>query len=72
MDGNFTRLKDGNLVPSIPEPFWYGGGWRSFFRKYPACYRCTDLKGKSPLIFKTKEDWNEHYLKMHSVNDITL
>ena len=65
----YTRLEDGTLVPAIPEPFWYGGGILSLFRYHPACYQCTDAKGKRPLHLKDKAEWEEHYIKMHQDED---
>jgi hypothetical protein len=65
----WTRLSDGTLIPSIPEPFWYGGGLLQGFRYKPACYKCKDPKGKKMLLFKDRDEWEEHYIKYHSVED---
>jgi hypothetical protein len=62
----YSRLENGTLVPSIPEPFWYGGGLFSLFRYHPACYQCVNPKtGKSPLHLKNEAEWKEHYIKFH-------
>lgn len=56
--GSFTQLEDGSYVPAIPEPYWYRS-WRTWFRLCPGCYGCN-------LIFKNRQDFNEHYIKMHT------
>lgn len=53
-------------VPAIPEPFWYRG-WRTLFRYRPACYQCK--KGEQPTIFKTRHEWQTHYVLSHLQGD---
>lgn len=57
MSNEQQQLEDGTWVPAIPEPFWYRG-LMTWFRLRPSCYQCR-------LIFKTREEYNDHYVKMH-------
>lgn len=54
----YTQSEDGRWVPAIPEPFWFKS-WRTLWFWRPGCYQCQ-------IIFKTREEWNEHYVKHHS------
>lgn len=60
-------------VPAIPEPFWYSG-WRTLFRFRPSCWRVECLKtgfsGRNvPTIFKTRKEWDTHYVLNHLEED---
>ena len=55
------ELVNGEYRVAIPEPFWLPGwrhSWRTIFRWVPSCYPCR----KS---FSTRQEYEEHYLKMH-------
>ena len=51
----------GCYVPAIPEPFWYKS-WRTWFRYRPQCVRCD-------IVFKTKLEWDAHYVLTHLQQD---
>jgi hypothetical protein len=63
MNECFTHDPVLGYVPSIPEPFWYSG-WRTLFRYRPACYQCG-----SPMLFKTRLEWDGHYVLTHLAAD---
>jgi hypothetical protein len=61
MSKTMVRDPELGLVPAIPEPYWYWG-WRTLFRFRPECLRCNKL-------FKTRRDWDIHYVLTHLQND---
>lgn len=55
-------------VASVPEPFWTTKGlmfWKRFNEKnwLPQCLDC-----KANPIFKTKEEYRDHYIFKHTSN----
>jgi hypothetical protein len=59
--------------PAIPEPFWYKS-WRTWFRYTASCYdrACTrkSFFGETlPMFFKTKQEWDNHYVLTHMETD---
>jgi hypothetical protein len=59
MGNDYRQLENGTYVPSIPEPFWLGGGILSLFRWKPGCYSCR-------IKFKNMKEYEEHWIKYHS------
>lgn len=51
---------DLGYMPAIPEPFWLKKWWWLSHR--PHCHRCN-------LTFKTRTQWNLHYLDKHLAED---
>jgi hypothetical protein len=54
----------GGYVPAIPEPFWHKS-WRTWFRWRPQCPWCKDMP-----IFKTRAQWDSHYVLTHLVGEL--
>lgn len=52
----YTRLEDGSLVPTIPEPFWERS-WRTLFLRKPKC--CNK-------IFWSRAAYELHYIYIHA------
>lgn len=72
--GNYTLDPQLGWVPAIPEPFWYRT-WRTWFQDRPACYRTaccrtTWLDGVVPMLFKTKKEYETHYVLTHLEEDL--